>query len=136
MQRELTPAEISDLLARNFDLQAKVLQHNRLFVDTGQWDQVRMNEANFPNLPIPTKGRILRDDTYGVVVVFPDAKGNLHFSADVAPVLLNSDITKPPYESPSGNTLTQFLADLRASFGVIVSGLVLVAIAYLIVKES
>lgn len=135
MQRELMPAEVSDLLNRNFDLQAKVLSHTRI-VQSGQWDQVRMNESVFPNLPIPTKGRALNDDKFGVVVVFPDAKGTLHFSSNVAPEILNSDINKPPYESPSGNTLAQLVADLFTGLQNIGAGVALVGVLYLAVKGT
>lgn len=137
MQRELQPAEISDLLNRHFDLQQQVSRH-RSIVASGSWDQIRMNESVFAGLPIPTKGRLVRDDKYGNVVVFPDAGGNLHYSADVPSENLG-DITKPPFHSPTGNTLEQLLTDVQKGvervFGSIVAAAVIVAVAYIALKS-
>ena len=135
MQRKLTAGEVSDLLNRNFDLQAKVLAHGRI-VDSGQWDQIGMNESVFERLPIPTKGLAFQDDKFGVVVVFPDAKGELYFSGEGSPAFLDSDVNKPPYESPSGNTFGQMLADLKNAFGSIVAGVVITAVVYHLVMEG
>lgn len=133
MQRELTADESAELLSRNFDVNAKVVQHRRI-VEAGQWDQVMMNESVFFKLPIPAKGLIFSDAQFGVLVIFPDAAGALHFSADAAADLLASDITKPPFQSPSGNTLTQFLTDLQKGFAGIVTGLLLIGLVYLAIE--
>jgi hypothetical protein len=141
MQRELNSAEVSDLLNRNFELQGKVLQHMRI-VDSGQWDQIWLNtprwtifspvEGAIAVLPIPTWGLAIDDDKYGTVVVFPDAKGTLHFSAEVAPQLAG-EINKPPFLSPAGNTLEQFFEDLKTAVGRTAALMILGGVVYIIV---
>lgn len=115
MQRELTASEIDDLLARQFGLYAKVLAHQKIVHD-GNWHQGAQVEWN---LPIPTRGVAVLDDAYGQVVVFPDASGVLHYNAFVADastapgVQPASEIGKPQFDSPTGNTLDQILSDLK-----------------------
>lgn len=137
MQRELQPAEVEDLLSRQFDLNAKVLTFQRI-VDSGQWDQVRQNEAQWSwsawgtvvvDLPIPTRGLAVPDEKFGLVVVFPDAAGKLHYSADVAPAV-GAAINQPPFQSPSGNTAQQILADLISGLGRIAAGLTIAGLVY------
>jgi hypothetical protein len=109
-QRELTGEEVARLLDRNPDIESRVLQHRNLFVGTGQWDQVRMNEANYPNLPVPAKGLHFNDTEFGSVIVAVEADGDLRFIGNVGTV--PADIDAPPHQSPSGNTPEQWLKDL------------------------
>ena len=134
MQRSLTPAEVSDLLNRIPDLQRRVLLHERLF-ESGTWDQIKLNSLDHHDrLPIPPRGLAVRDDKYGTVVVFPDAAGQLHFSGDVTAASVDA-LNKPRFASPTGNTMEQFLADVRASLGTLVAGAVILWIVYLVVVK-
>lgn len=138
MQRELYPTEISNLLARQFDLDAKVLAHRRI-VELGQWSQSRMVEWN---LPIPTRGVVVQDDVYGQVVVFPDGAGLLHFNGWVADTSRapgmqpGSEIVKGQYESASGNTLDQMLSDLKRGVGGLALLGVLVFLGYKFLEKQ
>jgi hypothetical protein len=127
-QRELTTTEVLGLLARHFDLAAKVALHKKIVAD-GNWTQ-RINDISVTvagALPIPPWGLHVRDDVYGDVVIFPDTRGDLHYngwvSADVAAAADN-----PTFHSPSGNTLEQMLRDLTQG----VAGVALLAVLGLI----
>lgn len=47
---------------------------------------------------IPAWGLRVDDSVLGPVTIFPDAVGNLHYTAGDSPA---GDINKPPYQSPS-----------------------------------
>lgn len=134
VQRELTAAEISDLLDRSPDLAARVSTHNALIKP--QWDQGSMQEWN---LPIPTRGYSLTDSKYGQVIVFPDAKGNLHFNGFVGGTV-GAEIDKPVFESPSGNTIEQYLSDfqkgIQTTLGTIVSAAIIIGVVYVVVNRK
>jgi hypothetical protein len=135
--RDLTPAEVSDLLARHFDLNAKVLQFKRI-VDAGQWDQWRQNQASWwgtvYDLPIPTRGLSVTDDKYGTVVVYPDVAGTLHYVGNVAAGVGNQ-INLPPFQSPSGNTWDQLIQDLMKAGVKVAAAAFVGAIVYALVVK-
>jgi hypothetical protein len=131
--RDLLPDEVTDLLNRHFDLNGRVLQFQRI-VDAGQWDQWRQNEASWLwgivyDLPIPTRGVSVVDDKYGTVVIFPDVAGVLHYVGNVQSGV-GVQINLPPFQSLSGNSLEQTLADLVKGVGKIAAGVVVVMLLY------
>jgi hypothetical protein len=130
MARTLTQPEIEDLLARNFALAGWVTAHEVLFSTPGSWDQVRFGSPDFANLPIPPAGRIVRDDKYGNVLIFPDASGKLHYTADVSDQIA-TQVNLPPYYSPPNylRGIEDAFGALFKTFGVaIVGGVIVYAI--------
>lgn len=126
MQRELTTAEVSELLSRNYDLARRVSEH-KIIVAQGGWSQVTTAGGWLSGLlsyPIPPGGLAVHDDKFGAVIVFPDAAGALHFNADVASSAVNA-VNLPPYESPTGNTMTQTLSDIEAAAHRLLTGLLI-----------
>jgi hypothetical protein len=136
--RDLTPAEVTDLLNRHFDLAGRVLQFKRI-VDSGQWDQWKQNEPSWfwgivYDLPIPTRGLALIDDRYGNVVVFPDAAGTLHYTGSVN-MGVATQINLPPFQSPTGNTWDQLIQDLMKAGVKVAAAAFVGAIVYALVVK-
>ncbi len=102
--RSLSTYEMLDFLNHHDHESDLVREHEAMFNPvTGyrSWDQVLYSmgydEWGLP-LPIPPRGLAVNDEAYGVVVIFPDAKGGLHYSATDNESLI-AEIQKPIYSS-------------------------------------
>lgn len=126
----LSDTEVWDLLHRHPEVASKVSAHEAYVQDFG-WDQTELTKGGIwgkPTtviLPIPVDGLTFKDDVYGNVVIFPDAQGVLRYDGNVEQV--PASIGEPFFQSPTGNTLEQYIQDLKNAFGDLWGDVVLLA---------
>ncbi len=105
--RPLSDHEIFEFLANIPQAASAVQRHEQAFLVENHpyvWDQTVSNhilvtitgDTLLQDLPIPPRGLAFDDATYGHVIIFPDAKGILHFTATTNDSLAN-EIRKPAY---------------------------------------
>lgn len=116
--RELKADEVDAFLARNPSVGARVIEFNALVFAFG-WDQIRTEpgflefDMTIPGA-IPPDGIAVQDSVFARVVIFPDASGNLHFTA-FAPAGVGHDVGAtglPPLPDPSKIVSYLFLGGL------------------------
>jgi hypothetical protein len=144
MTRKLSNMEVFDFLGRHPEVNNLVAQHEHMLQSGGWvWDQTQggWNAAELVELaaagaftlalPIPPRGLAVDDDVYGSVVIFPDARGLLHFTSTDNQSLV-TEVRKPYYyEDPRYWELFEDLA--KKAKEAIPLGLGLGAIALMVV---
>lgn len=125
---DLNDWSVEDFLSRHPDTMALTNQFDAIVMAHGYKGQTENNNPNLTWLqsllgfkpgtdyPIAEWGISVPDPVYGNVVIFPDASGQLHYSAGVSNQLA-ANINAPPIESPSGNpqSINDFLHMLQAA---------------------
>lgn len=112
MARELSPIEVVGVLEFNPTIESMVQQHDQYVLEHG-WNQVTLvqNPGMNATIPIPVWGRTFTDATYGRIIIFPDARGLLHFTVAETPqdIGVANEIDKPVYYSSSPGIIQEFL---------------------------
>lgn len=128
--RELTSWEVAQFLARHPIVAGKVLAHNELAAVSecsnittpwSIWDPLAIGG------PIPGSGLSVEDSAFGLVVVFPDASCELHYSAvEAGGVLEAGELEQPVYSSPPapGSPLEDLSTGLKDIAWIVGLGLI------------
>lgn len=97
--RPLSNYEVESFLSRHTEIRRAVAEHEAEFGYNGwrQYDQILATQEE-GWLPIPPRGLATADTSFGNVVVFPDAKGILHYVATDNRALI-AEVNKPAYQS-------------------------------------